>query len=268
MLYYIYMAEFIALRKSRNLASAIVQVILNILLGISTVVATLVSGSPLIGIILVILSKWRIFAVRPRFFLVNLKSNLVDLTVGLSVVALAYFIGSTVLPAHYLLAATYVIWLLFIKPRSGKLWPLVQALIATLLGISAATIGGMMSDSIVAVIFSFIIIYGALRHILVQNEAPENFELIALANAVVGSEIVYICSNWGIVYTFGQSTGFMLTQSAVIITLLTYLFFTVFESVQKYDGRLRARDIIVPIFFTFTMIAIVIFGFSEPYFNI
>ncbi|MBQ3318745.1 hypothetical protein IJG76_01885 [Candidatus Saccharibacteria bacterium] len=262
------MAEFITLRKGRNLASTIIQVILNILLGIASVVATLISGSPLIGLILVILSKWRIFAVRPRFFLVNLKSNLVDLTVGLSVVMLAYFIGSTVTPAHYFLAAFYVIWLLLIKPRSGKIWPLVQSLAAILLGISAATIGGMMSADIVAVLFSIIIIYGALRHILIQNEAPENFELIALAGSVLGAEITWLCSIWGIIYTFDQSTGLMLTQSAVIIALLVSLFYSVFESVQKYDGRLRARDIAIPTLFTFAILAVIIFAFSEPYFNI
>ena len=80
------MADFILARKSRNIASSIVHVLLNILLGISAVLITVFSASPLLGILLVLVSKWRIFAVRRRYVMVNLKSNLVDLIYRKSVV--------------------------------------------------------------------------------------------------------------------------------------------------------------------------------------
>ena len=84
------MSDFILARKSRNIASTMVHVFMNLLLGIGAVLITLLSNSPLIGLILVITSKWRVFAVRPRYFWINLKSNLVDYIVGISTVLLAY----------------------------------------------------------------------------------------------------------------------------------------------------------------------------------
>ena len=134
------MADFVFVRKSRNIASTAVHVFLNILLGIGAVLITVFSGSPLLGILLVLMSKWRIFAVRRRYLWLNIKSNLVDLIVGLSIVILTYFAGSTLMPVDFVLMGIYIIWLLFIKPLSSETATLAQSLIAVFLGISATTI--------------------------------------------------------------------------------------------------------------------------------
>ena len=73
------MADFVLARKSRNIASNFVHIFLNILLGVGTVLITVLSDSPLLGILLVLLSKWRIFAVRARYLWINIKSNLVNI---------------------------------------------------------------------------------------------------------------------------------------------------------------------------------------------
>ena len=82
------MADFIFIRKSRNIASNAAHIFLNLMLGIGSVLITVLSGSPLIGLILVLVSKWRIFAVRPRYMWINFKANLVDIIVGTSTVVL------------------------------------------------------------------------------------------------------------------------------------------------------------------------------------
>src|ERR1044071_1426481 len=38
------------------------------------------------ALIVIVLSKWRMFAVRPRFWAANIRANAVDLMVGLSIV--------------------------------------------------------------------------------------------------------------------------------------------------------------------------------------
>ena len=91
-------SDYIFIRKSRNALSTALHVTLNILLGVGSIFVTIVSGSWLIGFILVLLSKWRMFAVRPRYLWLNIKSNLVDLIVGFSFVALAFFSGAS--PLH------------------------------------------------------------------------------------------------------------------------------------------------------------------------
>ncbi|MBQ3293902.1 hypothetical protein IJG96_02100, partial [Candidatus Saccharibacteria bacterium] len=101
-------SDYIFIRKSRNALSTVLHVVMNILLGIGSVFATIVSGSWIIGFILVLLSKWRMFAVRPHYLWLNIKSNLVDLIVGFSVVLLAFFAGTSTLPVHYILGAVDV----------------------------------------------------------------------------------------------------------------------------------------------------------------
>ena len=101
------MADYVLARKSRNIASNMIHVFLNLLLGVGAVVVTVLTSSPALGIILVLASKWRVFAVRARYFALNLKANLVDLIVGLSVVLLSYFAGDSFLIVHILLMIFY-----------------------------------------------------------------------------------------------------------------------------------------------------------------
>ena len=109
-------SDYIFIRKSRNALSSFLHVILNILLGVGAIFVTVVSGSWIIGFILVLLSKWRMFAVRSHYLWLNVKSNLVDLIVGFSLVLLAYFsdnawntmlsiTGVMVLPAYFMSCA-------------------------------------------------------------------------------------------------------------------------------------------------------------------
>ena len=59
------MADFIMLRKGRNVLSSIVHVGLNIALAVVSTALTVISGNCVFAILLVILSKWRVIAVRP-----------------------------------------------------------------------------------------------------------------------------------------------------------------------------------------------------------
>src|SRR5580704_10703026 len=58
----------------------------------------------------IILSKWRMFAVRPRFWPANIRANAVDLMVGLSIVLFMNHSGSALW--QLLWAALYAIWLI------------------------------------------------------------------------------------------------------------------------------------------------------------
>ena len=102
-----YMADYVLARKTRNITSNLVHIFLNLLLGVGAVLVTVLSGSPVLGILLVLLSKWRIFAVRARYLWLNLKSNLVDLIVGMSVVFLTYYAGAEFVPLDFILMGFY-----------------------------------------------------------------------------------------------------------------------------------------------------------------
>src|SRR5262249_9575855 len=86
-----------------------------------------------IGII--VLSKWRMFAVRPRFWPANVRANAVDLMVGLSVVA--FMTHAPNVWIQLLWAVLYAIWRLAINPAAGTLMITVQAGIGQLAALMA-----------------------------------------------------------------------------------------------------------------------------------
>ena len=267
------MSDFILFRKSRNIASNILHVVLNILLGVGSVILTIITGSWILGIILVILSKWRMFAVRPRYWLLNLKSNLVDLIVGVSFILITYCSGnSEIYFVHYLLAVLYSLWLVVLKPMSTPIAAGVQALTAVFLGTIAATLMSASADSIFLVAACFVIGYGASRHVLVQSD-DNDFTIVTLSCGLVSAEIAWLCHSWLIVYKFTNvpvlgNTGIIIPQLSILLTLLAFCFSTVYRSIIKHDGKLKLADVIMPVIFTIIVAAIIIIWFSKPIFDI
>ena len=260
------MADFVLARKSRNIASSAVHIFLNLLLGIGTVMITILSGNPALGVILVLTSKWRVFAVRARYLWLNIKANLVDIIVGLSVVILTYHAGASVLPVDFVLAAFYVIWLLVIKSKSSEGAIMAQALISVFFGVSAAVFMTVSLDPVVLSLICFVIGYSASRHILAQS-SDKDFTLSTLVCGLVFAEVSLISSFWTIIYTFGAS-GIRIPQLAIILTIFAFVYVYVRQAVVKYQEDFRFRHILGPVLFGTVLIAIILIGFSNPIFNL
>ena len=260
------MADYILARKSRNIASTMVHVFLNLLLGVGSVLITVLSGSPVLGLILVLVSKWRIFAVRARFLWLNIKSNLVDIIVGVSIVLLTYFAGPNFLPVDFVLMIIYSLWLLVIKPLSSEYATMIQSLFAVFLGISAATIGTAELNSITIALLAFLVGYAASRHVLSQTNDNE-FTLTTLVCGLVFAEIAWLCHSWNIIYTFGD-TGIRIPQLAIILTIFAFVYDYARQSIVKYQADFRFKHIIGPVLFGVVLVGIIVIWFSNPIFNI
>ena len=260
------MADYVLARKSRNIMSTMVHVFLNLLLGIGSVLITVLSGSPLLGLILVIASKWRVFAVRARYLWTNIKANLVDLIVGISIVLLTYYAGAAFLPVDFLLMAFYCLWLIAIKPLSSEVATLAQSLIAVFFGISASTIMTANLDPIVLVFLAFLIGYAASRHILIQSN-DKDFSLTTLVCGLVFAEIAWLCYSWSIIYTFGD-TGIRIPQLAIILTIFAFVYNYTRGAMIKYQDDFRFKHIVGPVIFGVVLVAIIVLCFSNPIFNI
>lgn len=264
-----YMADYVLVRKSRNIASNLVHIFLNLMLGVGTVLITVLSGSPLLGILLVLVSKWRIFAVRSRYFLISLKANLVDIIVGISVVLLAYDGGTAFQVSDIFLMIFYPTWLLFIKPLSTESATLVQSLIAVFLGISASVLLTSGLNSIWLVVLAFLIGYAASRHVLAQAN-DRDFTLTTLVCGLVFSEIAWLSSVWSIVYTyenFGLS-GVRIPQLAIILTIFAFVYNFARQALVKYQDDFRFIHIIGPVVFGLVLVLIIVVFFSDPRFTI
>ena len=260
------MADYVLARKTRNITSNMVHIFLNILLGVGAVMVTVLSASPVLGLLLVLVSKWRVFAVRGRYLWLNIKSSLVDIIVGVSVVLLAYFAGNTFVPVDIILAIFYCVWLIIIKPMSSEKAALAQSLIAVFLGMSAAAIMAANLDAIVIVLLAFMIGYAASRHVLVQS-SDKNYTLTTLVCGLVFAEVAWLCQTWSIIYTFG-STGIRVPQVAIILTVFAFVYNYARQAMIKYQDDFRFKHILGPVIFGTILVGIIVLWFSNPIFNI
>lgn len=260
------MADYVLMRKSRNVISSVLHVILNILLGVGSIALTVLTASWIPGLFLVVLSKWRVFAVRPRFWMVNILSNMVDFIVGASFVFIAYCSGAAWLPIHIVLAVGYTAWLLFLKPRSSGFANELQSLVTVFLGTTATTMLFASSNSIFMALMCFLIGFSASRHVLVQSDENE-FGLLTLTTGLISAEIAWLCNSWLIVYTFGN-TGIVVPQIAVILTIINFIANRVFKSSVEHDGEISFQEIAAPAIFSILLIAILVIWFSNPIFDV
>lgn len=283
------MADYIFIRKSRNALSSILHIVLNLLLAIFSIGATVVTGNCIIGLVLVVISKWRIFAVNHRYWLLNIRSSLVDFIVGISFVLLTYYTPQSSLsvtgfpPIYFLLMALYAIWLIVIKPRSSAGFTMFQALIAVFLGSTAAIFldstltnalessVSMFNDSGVLVLLEFLIGFAASHHVLIQNDKSA-YLLPSLICGLFFAEIAWLCRSWLIIYPLDDlgiltNTGIRIPQLSLILTVLTFTYFQIYTELISHNGKIKFANIALPVLFSLAAI-IVLISFSPPDFNI
>ncbi|MES2630879.1 MAG: hypothetical protein V4611_02900 [Patescibacteria group bacterium] len=260
--------EFLKLVRKRSFLSEAVYTVLNIALAIAVVMVIRYTDSIGFAIGLVVLSKWRVFAVRPRFWWANLRSNLVDFIVSISFVLHMYIVNSAAIaePRKLLLLGIltllYIGWLLFVKPRSKRAYIAVQAGVAVLLGTSALFAISFNWPVSVVVLGMWLIGYTAARHILSSYDDETHGLFLSLAWGVVMAEIAWVAYHWTIAYSLPFITSLHLPQVAIITTLVSFLAFKSYDSFYHH-AKIRMSDIILPLLFTLSVILVLLIIFNR-----
>lgn len=161
---------------------------------------------------LVLLSKWRMFAVRPRYWIPNLRSNLVDIFVGLSVVA--FMNGTLTFWVQVAWAVFYLFWLIWLKPKSQQLAVMAQALIAQTIVLVAFYGAFPKTSLLLSIVVTWLACYASARHFLGAFEEPM-VRPITHIWAWFGATMAWVTGHWVVQYLF-------LPQIALILTVLGY----------------------------------------------
>lgn len=251
--------ELLRTHKRRSTLSEVVYVLLNIGLAITVLGLILVTQSPWLAIAAVLISKWRVLAVRPRYWLAHVQTNLVDTIVGVSFATLMYVaMGSLSIQIAY--AVLYTIWLLVIKPRSKRIFIEIQAGTALFLGISALVAVSYDSWSSLVVLASWLIGYAATRHILGSyDEAYRSF--LSLAWGFVVAEFGWLFYHWTFAYGSHAMGATKLSQEAVIVLMVSFLAYKVYDSVYK-NGLVRLGDVLLPLLLSVSVISVLLLIFN------
>lgn len=254
--------NFIAISKKHSLVSSIAHVILNILLVLVCWLSIYITKTPFIAIGMVLLSKWRTFAVRPRYWIANIKSNLVDLIFSLSMVVLMFNSGVEFWLSQLLLIAIFILWITIIKPRSSIFWVKVQALCSVFFGLAGLLSASFFWPTEIVLVTSFLIGYSSIRHVF-SNEEFSNLEFVSLFWGLLFSQFIWIANFLVIGYSLTVAGQFSLIipQISIIATAISFTIFEVLAEIRK--DKFEKSNVYAPVIFSILICLILLIGFSR-----
>lgn len=199
---------------------------------------------------LVLLSKWRMLAVKPRHWPANIRANAVDIIVGLSFVS--FMIQAPTGAWRLAWALMYGVWLLLIKPRSTVLWTSVQAAIGQTMGLSAIYVLWGRSPLAVLVVSTWAVCYLSARHFFTSYDEPYS-SLMAHLWGYFGAALTWLLGHWLLYYGFIAQPTLILTVIASGMTTLYYL-----ESTDRLSALVRREVMLV-----MSIVILVVILFSD-----
>lgn len=249
--------EFLKSSKRRSLVSELIYILLNVALAVAILVVVWAIESPIAAFALVLLSKWRVLAVRPRYWFANIQANLVDIIVGVSTVMLLYA-ASGALAAQIILTIMYVGWLLYIKPRSKRIYIAIQAGTALFMGVTALMTVSYDWIASVVVLAMWLIGYSTARHVLGSYEEA-HISFYSLVWGLVMAEFGWLAYHWAFAYELPGVGDIKLSQTAIVALAISFVTERVYASYIKH-GSVRSADVMLPILLSVSLV-LVILGF-------
>ncbi len=196
-----------------------------------------------IAIAVLLLSKWRMFAVRPRHWLANIRANAVDLLVGISIIVFMSHTDAQIVQAIW--ATVYALWLILLKPSATLLGVSLQALVGQTFGLMAIFLAWPSSPLYVLVAAAWAVCNVSARHFFTSFDEPYTRFLTDLW-AFFGAALVWVLGHWLLFYGVIAQPTLLLTVIGFGLATLYYL-----DRTDRLSDLLRRQ-------FIFIMIAIII----------
>lgn len=229
--------------------SHLVHLVLTLLLP-ALVFLSVERGLVQLAILLIILAKWRMFAVRPRHWLANLRANGADIMVGVSTVI--FMTQSSSWLWQLIWAVAYAAWLVLLKPSSSLFGVSIQALVALVYGLMATFLAWGESSLLVLSIAAWVSCFVAAQHFFSSFDEPHT-KFLAHCWALFGLCLTWVLGHWLLFYGFVAQPTLILTILGFGLATLYYL-----ETTERLSTLVKRQ-------FVFVMLAVivVIIAFSD-----
>lgn len=204
-----------------------------------------------LALCLILLSKWRIFAVRPRFWPALVRANAIDIMVGVSAVVFMELANDTVW-LQLLWAVLYAAWLLWLKPAASILLVSAQAFVGQLCGLMALYAAWPAAPLYALVPLTALICYLSARHFFDSFDEPYS-RMLAYLWAYFGAALVWVLGHWLLFYGVVAQPTLVLTTVGYGLAVLYY-----FDHNNKLTPLLRRQMLTVML-----VILLVVVVFSD-----
>lgn len=191
----------------------IVHILLNGILPVIVYALVRIDLVPL-AFTLVLLSKWRMLAVKPRFWLAHIRTNSIDIIVSLSF--LAFITATDAVSWQVLWTLLFMVWLVVIKPGTQTLVVGVQAIIGFSLGLIALFMVADRWPLLFLVAGTGIICYAAAHHFFDAFEEKYT-RLLSFMWAWFGAGVAWVLGHWLLFY--GNN---LIAQPALLLVAMGY----------------------------------------------
>lgn len=196
-----------------------------------------------LAFLIILLSKWRMFVVRPRYWLANITANAVDIIVGISLLVFMDHSASAAVQLFW--AAMYGVWLIFIKPGSNVIMVSLQALIAQVIGLIALYIAWLEAPMFGVVVATWLVSYLSARHFFTSFE-DEYSDFYSHTWGYFSAALTWLLSHWLLFYG-------VIPQPALLLSVLGFSFAGIY-----YLSETERLTPLIKRQITFIMFAIVV----------
>lgn len=176
--------------------SKVFYIVLNVLLPLVAFVLVRMDFVQL-ALMVILLSKWRMFAVRPRFWPAHIRANSVDIMVGVSM--LLFMVHSESHMMQLAWTAAYMVWLVLIKPASAMFMTSLQALLGMVCGLMALFVGFGGGALYGLVLAGGLICYLSARHFFDSFDEPYT-RLLSYMWGYFSAALIWVLGHWLLYY--------------------------------------------------------------------
>jgi hypothetical protein len=258
------MSEIIRTTKKKDVITSLLHILFNLLMaGGSLLLVLLFPDSPWAAIGLVLVSKFRVFAVKPRFWIPNILSNLTDFIFCAGIVLLIWHAGinggSAAFVYQAILTAIYALWLIFLKPLTKPVPVLLQAGLSQFVGLMALFSVADYLPVPVITLLCFGVGFAVARHVLMLHK-EQQYTLLALVWGFVLAELGFLGYHWSLTYNFGSLVH--MPEVAVIASILAFAVEKFYSSYRVNSGKIKQDDVLLPVLFGIVALLLILIFFS------
>ncbi|MEK7153316.1 MAG: hypothetical protein AAB834_05180 [Patescibacteria group bacterium] len=190
-----------------------------------------------LALAMILLSKWRMFAVRPRFWPAHIRANAVDIIVSVSL--LLFMVNSDSQLMQLVWTAIYMGWLVVLKPASDAMMISIQALVGFLCGLMAIFVGWSDGPLYGLVALTGTTCYLTARHFFDSFDEPYA-KLLSYMWGYFGAALVWVLGHWLLYYGIIAQPVLLLLAIGYGLATLYYL-----DHYDRLSGGVRRQSIFV-----------------------
>ena len=251
------MVEFIRSVNRRGMIANILHVLFNVAYAAATMgLIMLLPETPWPALALVLVAKWRVIAVRPRYWWTNILSSLPDTLLGLGMVTLMWVAAAW--PVQVVLAVLYAAWLIILKPQHRRQYVMIQAGASQFVALAALFAIGHLLPVWLVVGLVFVIGFAVARQILIQYDEKDHGFLASIWGLLL-AELGFAAWHWTIAYQITPTLK--LAQFAIIAAVLGFVVARSY-TLWRTDERLTWNGIGLPLIFAAAVLVVLLFLFN------